>query len=80
MPKKGVFGMKEMPLDSVRGTSKPKPRAKEVRIRAVENGFIVSCSPDTHDEYMDREHAADSVEKALEIAGKHLEGKKEDKE
>lgn len=82
MPKKGVFGMKETPLDSVRGVSSPekKPRPKSVTIRAVNNGYIVACSPDTHEEYQDKETVKESIEGALEVAKSHLEGKKEKKD
>ncbi len=81
MAKKGVFGMKETPLDSIRGKAeKPKPRPKSVTIRAVNNGYIVACSPDTHEEYQDKETVKETLDGALEAAKEHLEGKKEKKD
>lgn len=81
MPKKGVFGMKEMPLDKARGISEPehKKRDPEVRIRKVNNGYIVSCSPETTADYEDKQHVKESLEGALEVAKEHLEGKKDEK-
>lgn len=84
MAKKGVFGMKETPLDSIRGNGpsapEKKPRPKSVTIRAVNNGYIVSCSPDTTEEYQDKESVKESIEGAMEVAKAHLEGKKEKKD
>ena len=58
---------------------KPQKRDPEVRIRKINGGFLVSCSPDTTDEYKDADHAKETLEAALEIAKEHLEGKKEKK-
>jgi hypothetical protein len=81
MAKKGVFGMKETPLDSVRGTSpsapKPQKRDPEIRIVKMNGGFTVHCSPKTTDEYKDESYVKESLDDALKIARDHLEGKKD---
>lgn len=82
MPKKGVFGMKAMPLDAAMGYAtnpKPQKRDPEVTIKKIKTGFLVSCSPETTDKYEDVKHAAADMASAMEIAERHLSGEKPEK-
>jgi hypothetical protein len=80
MPKKGVFGNKAMPLDSIRGTSVPEmPKMPlEVRIKkAKTGGFIVTCEGPSYSK--SDTHAAPDMDAAMKIAQEHLESEKPEK-
>lgn len=79
MPKKGVFGMKSMPLDMPVAT-KVEKRDPEVTIRKLKDGFHIRCNPESSDRYKDDEYVRETLDAALEVAKEHLSGGKKDDE
>lgn len=81
MAKRGVFGLKETPLDSVRGTSpavhKPPEHEKHVTIKKAHGGFVVHTHPGKHGAFHD-EHVATSMDNAIGIMSNHLGGSSAD--
>lgn len=79
MPKKGVFGMKAMPLDMPVAPKKEK-RDPEVTIKKMNGGFHIRCNPESSDTYKDDEYVKETLDAALEVAKAHLTGGKKDDE
>lgn len=75
MPKKGVFGNKEMPLDSIRGTMPPvthhHQEPKEATIKKAHGGYLVHTRPGKKGDFHD-EHVASSMDDAIGIMSKHM--------
>lgn len=83
MPKKGVFGMKEMPLDVIREPKPPKPPDSQpmVTITKADGGFKIYCGRDPYTN-QSKEYVRAEIDEAIALAKEHLSGgrKYEDKD
>ena len=79
MAKKGVFGMKETPLDSIRAP-KAEKRDPEVTIRKMKGGYHIRCNPEKTDTYKDDEYVKETLDEAMAVAKEHLSGGSKDDE